>query len=303
MSVYAGPRSPFEVIRKGIGAVGSYWNPSILSSMWQDTAGTIPAVVNSEVKRIDDLGGLGNHLLAPVGSRVSGTYTYVFKGPTLRKEGNQFYLEFDGDGAGLRSSPMNGSWPQITGNNSVGITMSVAFQTTSPQPTANANGATFTSTGTGGTWLGTDALGNYGSVWFFGLRLSQEIMFYSVVRNIENTAWITLFDDGNRYATLTSAPELNRKVIYTAVGSIVNATFSGRDYVDRNIISSFSDIPFANTTLLPQPFNNSVVVGARSPANDNWIAGRFYGGAMIAKDVNETERAVIEQFLYVNCFR
>jgi len=301
MSVYAGPRSPFEAIKDG--TTGSYWNPSVLKSLWQDTAGTIPAVVGSEVKRMDDLGTLGNHFYAPSGTRVITNYTYVFKGPILRQEGNQYYLDFDGDGSSLITNTMSGSWPQITGNNSIGITMSVAFQTTSPQPTANSTGATLTSTGLGGTWLGTDSIGNYGNVWWFGLRLSQEMMFYCVVRNLENTAWITLFDEGNRYDTLTNTNDLNRKIVYTAVANTNGAVFSGRDYLDRNIISNFSNVPFANTSLLPQNFYNRLVIGARAPTNDNWIAGRFYGGTMIAKDVTDKEREAIEQFLYISCFK
>jgi hypothetical protein len=145
MSVFAGPRSPFESIKDG--TTGSYWNPSVLKSLWQDTAGTIPAVVDSEVKRMDDLGKLGNHFYGASGTALRTGYTYVLKGPKLRQEGNQYYLEFNGDGEGMATDLMAGTWPQITGNNSIGITMSVAFQTTSPQPTANSTGALFTTTG------------------------------------------------------------------------------------------------------------------------------------------------------------
>jgi hypothetical protein len=303
MSVYAGPRTPFEIIKNGLGAVGSFWNPGNIRTMWQDTAGTIPAVVNSEVKRVDDLGGLGNHLLASTGTRVQGSYTYVFKGPILRQDGNQYYLEFDGDGSALRVASLLGSWPQVTGNNSFGITLSVAFQTTSPQPTANSAGATFSTTGLSGTWLGNDALGNFGSSWFFGLRLSSEVMFYSTVRNPENTAWVEVFNEGDRYSTLIGSNELNRKVIYTAVGIINNTTLGGKDFISREPKANFSNVAFGNTMLLPQNFSSTLAVGARSPTNDNWIAGRFYGGAMIAKNIDENERSVIEQFLYVNCFR
>lgn len=304
MSVFAGPRTPFEVIKKTTDSLGSFWSASILSSMWQDTSGTVPAAVDQEVKRVDDLGGLGNHLLAPTGSKIVGAYTYVLKGPILRKENNQYYLEFDGDGRSLRCTSLTGNWPALTGSNSFGITMSVAFQTTSPQPTTNSSGQAYTSTGLSGTWLGNDALGNFGNVWWFGLRLGSEQMFYSVVRNVENTAWVTIFNEGDRYASLTGASNLNRKVIYTATGSISNTSFSGRDYIDGVLTSQFSNIAFDNTSPLPQPFSNTIAVGARSPGNDNWIAGRFYGGVMVAKDVSDdTERAIIERFLFLNCFK
>lgn len=68
--------------------------------------------------------------------------------------------------------------------------------------------------------------------------------------------------------------------------------------VNRN---NLPNIPFNDTSLLPLNFNTNFVIGARAPSNDNWIAGRFYGGMMLAKQVNQEERKVIEDFLYTNC--
>jgi hypothetical protein len=166
-------RTYHEILRDG--TVGSFWNPRVLSSLWQDTAGTIPAVVDSEVKRMDDLGTLGNHMTSLSGTRLRGDHTYVLKGPTLKREGNQYYLQFDGDGAGLVKSSVAGNWPELTATSTFGMTLSVAFQTDSIQPP-------LPTTGFSGTWLGNDALGNFGGVWFFGLRLASENMFYATLR-------------------------------------------------------------------------------------------------------------------------
>ena len=291
MAVFSGPRTPYQALRDG--TTGSFWSPRVLSSLWQDTAGTIPAVVDSEVKRMDDLGGLNNHMLAPTGSRTSNDHTYVFSGPILRKDGNKYYLETDGDGAALRTGATSGNWPQLEANSQIGITLSVAFQTDSDQGDFGS---------LGGTWMGCDSLGNFGSVWRFGLRLNQEVMFYATVRNAENTAWVTQFNDENRYSTVAGANFYDRPVIYTATGKIDNATFGGNDWIDGLPSASFDGIPFNTTTELPVPFYNQFVLGARAPSNDNWIKGRFYGGMMIAKEINEEERKIIEDFLYTNCY-
>lgn len=65
-----------------------WYDPSDLSSMSQDTGGTVPAAVNSPVGRIMDKSGNGKHL-------TSATP------PTLRQSGSLYYLEFDGVDDGL----------------------------------------------------------------------------------------------------------------------------------------------------------------------------------------------------------
>lgn len=293
MAAVSGPKTPYKTIKDA--SAGCFWSPRVLSSLWQDTAGTIPAVVDSEIKRMDDLSGNGVHMLAPSGSRTINGYTYTFKGPTLRKSGRQYYLEFDGNGSGLLASNANGDWSELTATNSFGITMSVAFWTDSTQPSLPSSGFS-------GTWLGSDSLGNFGDVWWFGLRLNQEVMFYCTARNAENTAWVTQFNDGNKYSTVNGSSFYERPVIYTAVGTIDNATFGGSDWIDQKAGQSFSNVAFDATTELPQPYQNSFAIGARAPSNDNWIAGRFYGGCIISKEINENERKEIEEFLYVNSF-
>jgi hypothetical protein len=293
MACTSGPQTPFSSLKDG--TTGSFWSPRVISSLWQDTAGTIPAIINSEVKRMDDLGGLNNHMLAPIGSRTINGYTYTFKGPTLRQDGTQYYLEFDGNGAGLRAVNASGSWPQVTGNNSIGITLSLAFETSSTQPA-------LPSSGLGGTWMGSESIGNFGGVWWFGLRLSQEIMFYATARNVENTAWVTQWQEGDRYSNLSTSQWLDKKIIYTATGTVNNATFGGKEWIYDQNTADFSNIPFDNTSLLPLPYSNTFAIGARAPTNDNWIAGKFYGGIMLSKEINEINRKIMYNFLYISTF-
>lgn len=65
---------------------GAWWDPSDLSTMSQDSAGTTPAVVGQPVGRITDKSGRGNHFSQP---------TTSFK-PILRNSGLLYWLEFDG---------------------------------------------------------------------------------------------------------------------------------------------------------------------------------------------------------------
>lgn len=68
------------------GETGGWYDPSDLASMWQDSAGTIAAAVNSPVGKINDKSGRGNHL----------TQATAASCPILRQSGSLYYLEFDG---------------------------------------------------------------------------------------------------------------------------------------------------------------------------------------------------------------
>lgn len=81
------PSRIFNPLSLFSGGNGVWYDPSDLSTMWQDTAGTIPAVVNSLVARIDDKSGSGRN----------GTQAVAGQCPILRLDaGLRPYLEFDG---------------------------------------------------------------------------------------------------------------------------------------------------------------------------------------------------------------
>lgn len=66
----------------GVGDNGWYFDPSDLSTLWSDTAGTVPATVNGPVKRITDKSGKGNDHIWQSGNTL-----------TLRQIGSFYYLE------------------------------------------------------------------------------------------------------------------------------------------------------------------------------------------------------------------
>jgi hypothetical protein len=69
------------------GEQGAWYDPSDLGTLFQDVAGTLPAVLGGPVGRINDKSGRGNH---------AGQGGAALR-PTLRQDGNgRYYLEFDG---------------------------------------------------------------------------------------------------------------------------------------------------------------------------------------------------------------
>src|SRR3712207_4298621 len=68
------------------GTQGAWYDPSDLSSMFQNSNGTTAAAVDSPVGKINDKSGNGNH----------ATQSTSAARPILRQSGSLYYLEFDG---------------------------------------------------------------------------------------------------------------------------------------------------------------------------------------------------------------
>lgn len=65
---------------------GGWWNPADATTVFQDVAGTTPAVAGDRVRRINDKSGNGNNLLNASGSSLLS--------PILRTSGGLWWLEF-----------------------------------------------------------------------------------------------------------------------------------------------------------------------------------------------------------------
>jgi hypothetical protein len=82
------------------GEQGAWYDPSDLSTVFTDTAGTTPATVGQSVARINDKSGRGNH----------ATQATVAAQPILRQTaGGLYYLEYDGVDDDLRAA-----FPNVT---------------------------------------------------------------------------------------------------------------------------------------------------------------------------------------------
>jgi len=87
-----GSFSPASLFSGGVG--GAFYQPSDLSTLYSDIAGTTAAVVNGPVGKMLDKSGNGNHLTSPVDACR----------PILRQSGALYYLEFDGTDDGMRAA-------------------------------------------------------------------------------------------------------------------------------------------------------------------------------------------------------
>lgn len=80
------------------GEEGVWYDPSDLSTLWQDTAGTTAVTAAGQlVARIDDKSGNGHHA-------TQGTES---KRPVLRESGGLYYLEFDGAEDALQTASID----------------------------------------------------------------------------------------------------------------------------------------------------------------------------------------------------
>lgn len=68
------------------GEQGVWYDPSDISTVWQDSAGTVPGAVGQPVGKLIDKSGRGNH----------ATQAVAASRPILRQSGALYYLEFDG---------------------------------------------------------------------------------------------------------------------------------------------------------------------------------------------------------------
>jgi len=114
------------------GEAGGWYDPSDLSTLWQDTAGTTAVTAsNQSVARIDDKSGNGRHL-------TQGTTT---SRPTYQESGGVHWLQFDGSDDLL-----------VTSSNATPMFSNAAFLiAASSQDQADAIGASF-----GEGYLGAD---------------------------------------------------------------------------------------------------------------------------------------------------
>jgi len=113
------------------GEQGGWYDPSDFSTMFQDTAGTVPVTaVGQAVARINDKSGRGNHL----------TQSVLAARPLLQQDANgNYYLDFDGvDDVlfGTASDQLIGPWDFYCGAN---ITTGNALLTGLFSKTAAAN--------------------------------------------------------------------------------------------------------------------------------------------------------------------
>lgn len=265
MACTVGPKTPYIALRNG--TIGAFFNPKNLSSLWQNTAGTIPAQVNSVVARMDDCGPLNLMNFTSVNA------------PILRKENGIYYIEFDGTDDYMRTS--SSAFTQaIAGSEK---TICVAYR--------------YTGGSSSGTFFAHYAMGNYTNSWMFGSRIDNP-RSYCVVWNADTSSWVTVFNLSYN-TTLTS--RINKDIIYTMNTKLDESTVYGQAWINGILTNNQSTV-ITNPQYLPKLYNSTFEIGARAGNNDNWVAGRFYGAAIFNRLLTNDERKTVEEFLYINTF-
>lgn len=170
--ISANPAALFDAGQQG------YWlDVSDLTTMFQDSAGTTPAVVGQPVGRINDKSGRGNHF----------TQATTAAKPILRSDGVNYYLEIDGvdDILLLTAAPLYaaGSATIIIGARGVAQVNKYVF--------AEGN------SGDANPFYGTPSDGNTGTGFCASSRNNAAVAMLSSV----NTNSANGFNDSNRILT------------------------------------------------------------------------------------------------------
>ena len=114
------------------GEEGGWYDPSKLSSMKQNSDGTVDAVVDSPVGYIEDQSGNGNTAIQATSD----------KRPTLRQAGSLYYLEFDGANDCLATSAID-----FTGGDQMSVFSGARKTTTANQVVAELSASISSNTG------------------------------------------------------------------------------------------------------------------------------------------------------------
>ena len=194
----SGPTSHFSTNRYVKEAIGGldyfsghgtmfWYDISDLSTLWQDTSGTIAVTKDGDpVLRIDDKGGASNNAIIDSGS---GTY---------RTDGRRHWIEFDGATGYLNSQIISGT---------VDRTLAAACVSTSPQPSTNPIyncGHVYTAAGSGtiytfspeddGFWI---RVANGNEIWT--TDAGNDYTGYRRLLNEWGLSFGTLVEDGKSY--------------------------------------------------------------------------------------------------------
>lgn len=181
------------------GVIGGWYDPSDLSTMYQDYLGTTPAAVDSPVGKINDKSGNGKHLTQPTAASR----------PILRVDGSgNYYLEYDGVDDALVGPLLN---TMLTANNYEVIS---AFRST--LATNNANPYNNSA-----VWMDAQAyVGLHIKNASGGLALPYHYDTAAVTLNVPYVGSTDVIISQRYAATLSAESSAGGSVLSTAAGSL-----------------------------------------------------------------------------------
>ena len=116
------------------GERGAWYDPSDLSSMFQSSDGTTPAVVDSPVGYIRDKSGNGHHMIQVTDADR----------PVLKKSDGLYYLEFDGANWGMQT----GSTVNFDNTDEMNVVVGVSKEAATTQTVIESSDTAYATNGT-----------------------------------------------------------------------------------------------------------------------------------------------------------
>lgn len=235
------------------GEQGAWYDPRDMSTLWQDTAGTVPVTADGQtVARMDDKSGLGRHMTqATAGSR-----------PTFRDSGGVRWLQLDGTddfltATGLLMLFKNAADGALYGRYS--WSGSSAFGSNYILAVETASGAVRAGIAQGGA---TSA--SFGAIFASARRL-----------------------DADGAATGQTSTTFAVNTIHHWFANFNWATGSHVAFLGKGVIAAASMSTSSGNT----SNTDSASVNIGRVNSSNYLKGNFYGGLLIDRTLGETDRS------------
>ena len=246
------------------GKLGAWYDPSDLSTLFQDSAGTIPVTADGQpVGKILDKSGNGNHAIQP----TSG------KRPTYRVASNAHWLDFDGVDDALYTATID-----LSGTSKLTVFAGTANSKTLSTGTLIESSANY--------------LNNVGS---FSLLTPSLATSHISFGSHGSTA------AGEKETQNPPLGQLEKRVI-TAAQDFATTNDYGCDYIRVHQIPIANLIGSGNTAVGAGPLGNyPVYIGARNngsnAASGNSLWGRIYSLIFVGEMYNTETLVLTEQWI------
>lgn len=202
------------------GQTGAWYDPSNIGSMFQDIAGTIPAVVGQPVGKMLDLSGNGHHLVQATANKC----------PTLQLASGLYYLQFDGSNDDLATAAA----VDFSASSSIGVALAFTPTSTSDGllmefgPNTNSIAKTFNFVGINDSAAGHVSAGVNGSA--IGALQTTSSSLGNGVTSLASAQGL----DVTKAGTPTSAIPLRLNGAPVAVTALANGT-NGTTYSTQTL--------------------------------------------------------------------
>lgn len=245
------------------GERGIWLDPQDLSSMFQDTAGTVPVTAaGQQVARINDKSGNNNHV----------TQATLVNRPYLRHDGINYYLEFDSANSRYMSAPNTNLLAPRTNS----IMMVVGSRFTTPTTAQYMVARSLQGPGANRYWMSQGITGN-------------------------NAAFNYSHTSGDIAAPVAPNGSGDNTVVSGTIDRMAGSAVVRVNAIPGTEVSFTSDTATdRNTayTFMLGVYPNSSDTG---PASGTYVTGRLYGLVLRFADIDTAKRLELEEWMSEQC--